>query len=83
MHKIKILHLLNLEKFSSTTVIGLDFKILILHHFHDLGKIGNSSLAQYSKFPVFILLCNGKNIEVEPKTKCSLGPKFKNPSSKL
>ena len=54
MHKIKILHLLNLEKFSSTTVIGLDFKILILHHFHDLGKIGNSSLAQYSKFPVFI-----------------------------
>lgn len=54
MHKIIILHLLNLEKFSSTTVIGLDFKILILHHFHDLGKIGNSSLEQYLKFPVFI-----------------------------
>ena len=54
MHKIIILHLLNLEKISSTTVIGLDFKILILHHFHDLGKIGNSSLEQYLKFPVFI-----------------------------
>lgn len=48
--------------FKYRILVGRNLIIPIFHLFHDLGKIGTSSLEQYSKFPMSNLFVNWKKI---------------------